>query len=192
MKLKKAGCLCDHGTFPMSLQGYGVSHALTAFWLLLRRALEELAAKAAAEEAAEAEALAAKKAAEEAAAEEAAAEEAAEEAHRLQAEAEASNAADRGAVLTEGDTKDVRDMAAPQPAPGAKNKPQAAAHPQQRSTGLEPEAEDSLHGSSVDVQVQAASFLCCTCWSLLMSVVLTGRVAAPFLRSPAVSLHKAH
>ena len=136
---------------------------LTAFWLLLRRALEELAAKAAAEEAAEAEALAAKKAAEDAAAEEAAAEEAAEEAHRLQAEAKASHAADRGAVLTEGDSKDVRgkdvrDVAAPQPAPGTKNKPQAPTQPHQRSTGLEPEVEDSLHGSSVDVQVQAASF----------------------------------
>ena len=128
---------------------------------MLRRALEELAAKAAAEEAAEAEALAARKAAEEAASQEAAAEKAAEEAHRLRAEAKASHAADKGPMLTERDSKDVRDMAAPQAAPGAKNKPHAPAQPHQRPIGLEPEVEDSLHGSSIDVQVRADPKLPC-------------------------------
>lgn len=122
---------------------------------MLRWALEELAAKAAAEEVAEAEALAAKKAAEEAASQEAAAEEAAEEAHRLQAEGKASHATDKGATLSEEDSNDVREMAVPQAAPGAKTKPRAPAQPHQRPVGLEADVEDSLHGSSVDVQVQA-------------------------------------
>ena len=134
---------------------------------MLRRALEELAARAAAEEAAEAEALAAKKAAEEAAAQEAAAEEAAEEAHRLQAEAKASQATEKVAAPAEEDSKDVEDVSAPpQPGPGTKTRPHAPAQPHQRSAGMEPEVEDSLHGSSVDVQVQAGFNLC---FSLMMS-----------------------
>ncbi len=146
--------------------------------LLLRRALEELAAKAAAEEAAEAEALAAKKAAEEAAAQEAAAEEAAEEAHRLQAEAKASQVTDRDAASVEGDSKDVQDVSAPpQPPPLAKTRPHAPAQPHQRSAGLEPEVEDSLHGSSVDVQVHTSTSaflvrLRCFSWCLQSASLL--------------------
>ena len=107
---------------------------------MFRRALEELAAKAAAEEAAEAEVLAARKAA--------------EEAHRLQAEAEALRAT-KEALVTVRDSRDVSDTAAPQAAPAAKTKSHAHAQPHQRPSGLEPEVEDSLHGSSVDVQVRA-------------------------------------
>ena len=54
-----------------------------------------------------------------------------------------------------------RDVSAPpQPAPGAKTRPHAPAQPRQRSAGFEPEVEDSLHGSSVDVQVHTGFNFC--------------------------------